>query len=42
MKKLFLAIPLLLILVVVAAMFTTPKADTTTIEVDVPLESLQK
>jgi hypothetical protein len=42
MKKLIIALPILIILVLVAAMLTTPKADTETVEVDVPLETLQK
>lgn len=42
MKKLLIALPVLLLIVLVAAMLTTPKASTSTIEVDVPLESLQK
>ena len=42
MKKLIIALPILIILVLVAAMLTTPKADTSTVEVDVPLETLQK
>lgn len=42
MKKLLIALPILVIIVIVAAALTTPKANTSTIEVDVPLETLQK
>jgi hypothetical protein len=41
MKKLLLAVPILLILVLAIAMFSTPAADTKTVEVNIPLESLQ-
>jgi hypothetical protein len=42
MKKALIALPVLLIIVLIAAMFSTPAADTKTVEVDVPLESLQQ
>lgn len=42
MKKLVLALPVLVILVLAAAMFSTPSVTPTNVEVDVPLASLQK
>ncbi|MFZ4125637.1 MAG: hypothetical protein ACOYJ2_06160 [Rickettsiales bacterium] len=42
MKKLLLAVPVLIILILAAAMFITPSVTPTTVEVDVPLSSLQK
>jgi|GEM_PF-6471098 len=42
MKKLVIAIPVLLIVILAAALLTSPTADTSPVVVDVPLDSLQQ